>query len=149
MAVPGSNGGAGFCPEQNHVAGRGDRCLADGMSEARLPRPDSTPEQLWRDALGVQLRRMRSERRERLEETARRAGISPQYLSEVERGRKDASSEMISAILGALDSSLVEALSRITHELGAGPHRVIDIRSARGRDARPTETTGPAVSLAA
>ena len=32
----------------------------------------------------------------------RRAGISPQYLSEVERGRKDPSSEVLAAISGAL-----------------------------------------------
>lgn len=132
------------------------------MSEARFTRPDSTPEQLWRDALGAQLRRMRSERGERLDETAKRAGISPQYLSEVERGRKDASSEMISAILGALDSSLVEALGRITDEAATDPRRVIDIRTVRGWDAagrdaaeerdagaRHARTTGPTVSLAA
>jgi transcriptional regulator with XRE-family HTH domain len=124
------------------------------MSEATFPRPDSTdftPEQLWRDALGAQLRRMRFERGERLDETAKRAGISPQYLSEVERGRKDASSEMISAILGALDSSLVEALSRITHEFVATPRRVVDIRSVRerGAESRSSWPAGPAVSLAA
>lgn len=121
------------------------------MSEAILPRGDAAPDQLWRDAIGAQLRRMRSERGERLEQTARRAGISPQYLSEVERGRKDASSEMISAILGALDSTLVEAITRITHEVGTAPHRVIDIRSVRGRDAEVgrSATAGPIVSLAA
>jgi transcriptional regulator with XRE-family HTH domain len=121
------------------------------MSEARFRRPDCTPEQLWRDALGAQLRRMRSERGERLDETARRAGISPQYLSEVERGRKDASSEMISAILGALDSTLVEAVTRIAHEAGSRERRVIDIRSVRGRGAEPgpDRASGPIVSLAA
>jgi transcriptional regulator with XRE-family HTH domain len=92
---------------------------------------------------------MRTARGEHLEETARRAGISPQYLSEVERGRKDASSEMISAILGALDSSLVDALGRISRELGEG-RRVIDIRSAhrRGSETR-SRATGPGLSLAA
>jgi len=94
---------------------------------------------------------MRLERAERLEQTARRAGISPQYLSEVERGRKDASSEMISAILGALDSTLVEALTRITHEVGTAPHRVIDIGSVRGAgsDVMRSGAAGPVVSLAA
>lgn len=41
-------------------------------------------------------------------ETARRAGISTQYLSEIERGRKDASSEIIAAVAGALGYSLGE-----------------------------------------
>jgi transcriptional regulator with XRE-family HTH domain len=46
-----------------------------------------------------------------LSEVARRAGISPQYLSEVERGRKDPSSEVLAAISGALGTDLVE----VTH----------------------------------
>ena len=43
-----------------------------------------------------------------LAEVARRAGISPQYLSEVERGRKDPSSEVLAAISGALGCEVVE-----------------------------------------
>ena len=39
-------------------------------------------------------------------ETAARAGISSQYLSEIERGRKDASSEVLAAVAGALDLDL-------------------------------------------
>lgn len=48
----------------------------------------------------------------RLVDVARRAGVSPQYLSEVERGRKDASSELLSAIAGALDLTVAEVASR-------------------------------------
>ena len=36
------------------------------------------------------------------------AGISPQYLSEIERGLKEPSSEMIAAVGGALDVTLVD-----------------------------------------
>src|SRR5215469_15196915 len=54
-------------------------------------------EPLWREALGQRLRALRLAQRETLSETAGRAGISPQYLSEVERGRKEPSSEMIAA----------------------------------------------------
>ena len=39
---------------------------------------------------------------------AERAGVSTQYLSEVERGLKDPSSEMLAAIAGALDLSVRE-----------------------------------------
>nr|WP_246024068.1 helix-turn-helix transcriptional regulator [Nocardia yunnanensis] len=63
-------------------------------------------EPLWREALGAQLRALRLEQGEKLSETAGRAGISPQYLSEVERGRKEPSSEMIAALAGALGISL-------------------------------------------
>jgi transcriptional regulator with XRE-family HTH domain len=75
---------------------------------------------------------MRTARGERLDDTAARAGISPQYLSEVERGRKDPSSEMIAAVVGALESTLAEVLVRVARELAAGTTRVIDIRSTTG-----------------
>ena len=63
---------------------------------------------LWRDLLGEELRRLRHEQGRTLGETADRAGISPQYLSEIERGRKEPSSEMIAAVGGALDVTLVD-----------------------------------------
>ncbi len=44
------------------------------------------PEPLWREVLGQRLRALRACRGETLTETAERAGISPQYLSEIERG---------------------------------------------------------------
>jgi transcriptional regulator with XRE-family HTH domain len=75
-------------------------------------------EPLWREVLGDHLRELRSDRDQTLVETARRAGISPQYLSEIERGLKEPSSEMISAVAGALDSSLAEITSDISRDLG-------------------------------
>jgi len=84
-----------------------------------FPRPPKTPrpEPLWRHLLGDQLRRRRHENDETLTETAERAGVSPQYLSEVERGLKEPSSEMIAAIAGALDTSLIELTSSVAEEL--------------------------------
>ena len=55
------------------------------------------PEPLWRELVGRELRT------ERLADVAERAGVSTQYLSEVERGLKDPSSEILSAVAGALD----------------------------------------------
>ena len=75
------------------------------------------PEPLWREVLGQRLRALRAERAETLAETAERAGISPQYLSEVERGRKEPSSEMIAALAGALDTSLADLTIRVAEEL--------------------------------
>jgi DNA-binding XRE family transcriptional regulator len=86
-------------------------------SRPRLQRPASGPEPLWRHLLGDQLRRRRHERDETLGETAQKAGVSPQYLSEVERGLKEPSSEMISAIAGALDTTLVELTSGVADDL--------------------------------
>ncbi len=79
----------------------------DGAGKHRTCPPKAS-EPLWRDALGDRLRGVRHERGETLTDVARRAGVSPQYLSEVERGLKEPSSEMIAAIGGALDLTLVD-----------------------------------------
>ena len=84
-------------------------------------------EPLWRDVLGRTLRELRHEQGERLVETAARAGISPQYLSEVERGRKDPSSEMLAAIAGALRTNLVDLTRRVADELGGRRLPVVDL----------------------
>jgi transcriptional regulator with XRE-family HTH domain len=75
------------------------------------------PEPLWRQVLGSRLRALRAERGETLAETAERAGVSPQYLSEVERGRKEPSSEMIAALAGALDTTLADLTADVTEDL--------------------------------
>ncbi len=72
---------------------------------------------LWREHVGRQLRRLRTDRGETLTETAGRAGISPQYLSELERGRKDASSEMLAAVTGALGASLLDITLAVSADL--------------------------------
>jgi len=85
-------------------------------SDLPLPR-DPEQEPLWREALGDQLRRLRHERGERLADTAGRAGVSPQYLSEVERGLKEPSSEMIAALGGALGVTLVDLTIAVSRHL--------------------------------
>ena len=82
------------------------------------------PEPLWREVLGEQLRALRQEQSETLVETAARAGISPQYLSEVERGRKEPSSEMIAALAGALGTTLGELAEQVAGELRAQRQQV-------------------------
>ena len=91
-------------------------------------RPPRAPEPLWRDVMGRQLRRIRHDRGERLADTAERAGVSPQYLSEMERGLKEPSSEMIAAVAGALEIRLVDLTVAVVEELLAGTAD----RSARG-----------------
>ncbi|MEV6771827.1 helix-turn-helix transcriptional regulator [Nocardia sp. NPDC051030] len=94
-------------------------------------------EPLWREVLGEQLRSLRQQQGEKLTETAGRAGISPQYLSEVERGRKEPSSEMIAALAGALGITLFGLTQQVTEELG---RRLLTTPS---RPAMPTMTSGP------
>ena len=49
------------------------------------------------------------------------AGVSTQYLSESERGRKEPSSEVLSAVAGALGLRLVDLTARVTRQLAARP----------------------------
>ena len=78
------------------------------------------PEPLWREALGAQLRQERRQRGDRIADVAGRAGVSPQYLSEVERGRKDPSSEILSAVSGALGLSVLDLTRRAGQHLAGG-----------------------------
>ncbi|HKG48870.1 MAG TPA: helix-turn-helix transcriptional regulator [Actinomycetales bacterium] len=90
----------------------------------------SAPEPLWREVLGERLRVLRRQRGRTLSETAAQAGISPQYLSEIERGRKEPSSEMIAAVAGALGTTLVDLTSQVTDDLR--------VHQQRSRSAGPT-----------
>ena len=111
-----------------------------------LPPEPQPPEPLWREVLGQRLRALRAERGETLAETAERAGISPQYLSEVERGRKEPSSEMIAALAGALGTTLAGLAAAVTEELRA--FQVIGDRASRlDQASRMGRPSGP-VALA-
>jgi transcriptional regulator with XRE-family HTH domain len=70
-------------------------------------------EPLWRESVGRELREERLAAGKRLVDVAEAAGVSPQYLSEVERGLKDPSSELLAAIAGALGLSVVEIATRV------------------------------------
>jgi len=84
----------------------------------REPQPEPRPQEpLWREVLGRRLRALRQEQQETLSETAARAGLSPQYLSEVERGRKEPSSEMIAALAGALGTTLTGLTEQVADDL--------------------------------
>lgn len=65
---------------------------------------------LMREAIGDGLRRARTARRRTLREVSRSARVSLGYLSEVERGRKEPSSELLAAICEALDIALADLL---------------------------------------
>src|SRR6202035_2608721 len=92
---------------------------SDDMSEiSRLfPLGGQALEPLWREVLGSRLRALRTERGETLAQAAQRGCISPQYLSEVERGRKERSSEMIAALAGALDLTVAELMAETAEDL--------------------------------
>ncbi len=94
---------------------------------------DRGPDPLWRELLGRHLRATREEHGGRLVDVAERAGISPQYLSEIERGRKEPSSEMIAAITGALGIDLADLLTGVA----TGIRRLRSVAAPVGR--RPAD----------
>ena len=72
---------------------------------------------LLRRVLGDVLRRHRLRQSRTLRDVSAAAGVSLGYLSEIERGRKEASSEPLSAICGALEVSLAEVLREVSDDL--------------------------------
>ena len=72
---------------------------------------------LLRDALGETLRNARTRQSRTLRDVSNAANVSLGYLSEVERGRKEASSELLASICDALDVRLSDVLDTASHNL--------------------------------
>ncbi|MGW5241177.1 helix-turn-helix domain-containing protein [Monashia sp. NPDC004114] len=92
---------------------------------------------LLREVYGLLLRRRRLAAGRTLADVAAEAGVSMAYLSEVERGLKEPSSEVLAAICIALDSSVVHLVGAAHRELReladsvAGEGQVLDLASRR------------------
>jgi transcriptional regulator with XRE-family HTH domain len=82
---------------------------------------DQPAEPLWREAVGQELRDERQRQERTLAQVAERAGVSTQYLSEIERGRKEPSSEILGAVSGALGLRLVDLTRRVSRTLSSRP----------------------------
>ncbi|MFH8880402.1 helix-turn-helix domain-containing protein [Streptomyces californicus] len=120
---------------------------------AAAPRPGGAPpgEPLWRDLVGEVLRRERKAQGRTLKAMSEASQISLAYLSEVERGRKEASSEVLAAAARALGLTLADVLALAGERLvsltaarsrsgvsgAAGGHRSV-------RTTLPVRRTGPA-----
>ena len=120
---------------------------------------------LLRKLVGDVLRRTRQEQGRTLADVARDARVSMPYLSEIERGRKEASSEVLGAVCGALQIELADQLAFVRHDLdktrpAALDRRITADRMAAARPAaaepqraepeaaeRPMEPTASVVSL--
>src|SRR5882757_8007765 len=74
---------------------------------------------LIRRLLGDVLRRKRQDEGRTLRQLAAEARISPGYLSEIERGQKEPSSELLSSICDALNIRLSDLLREVSVDLAA------------------------------
>ncbi|MGO9779201.1 MAG: helix-turn-helix domain-containing protein [Streptosporangiaceae bacterium] len=106
--------------------------VVTGRDGPRLrPQPPARP--LLRTTLGHLLRRARRQQNRTLADVARAARVSLPYLSELERGRKEASSEILAAVCGALRIELSDLLAEAGRSLAADRARraLIEERARR------------------
>jgi len=81
---------------------------------------------LLREAIGDRLRHARTTQHRTLREVSRAARVSLGYLSEVERGRKEASSELLAAICDALELPLADLLHLVATDVSTVDVRTVD-----------------------
>ena len=106
------------------------------------PRARRRPEPLLRDVVGAVLRAERTAQGRTLADVAAVAGVSLPHLSEVERGRKEPSSEVLAAVCGALDLPLADLLRRSLLD-------VASLTSTAGSTAGSARSGGVRLSIAA
>jgi transcriptional regulator with XRE-family HTH domain len=93
-------------PEAAQPAGNRDGTVVP------IQRRRDSRDPLLRTLLGGVLRHARHDQKRSLANVAAAAGVSVPYLSEIERGRKEPSSEMLAAVCGALDLDLLDLVSK-------------------------------------
>lgn len=103
----------------------------------RQPRP------LLRTMIGSALRRTRLAQGRTLADVSAAARVSVPYLSEIERGRKEASSEVLAAICDALQIGLSGLLGSVTDTLPEAAV-VVPLSTFPARRARTGELDTPA-----
>lgn len=124
----------------------GDPVLTSRDVRDRGPRP------LLRTTIGERLRRIRRDQGRTLSDVSRVARVSVPYLSEVERGRKEASSEVLAAICDALWIDLSDLLAGVARDLAGAPAprgTVVRLSTAGGRVSSPRPAPGDARCLLA
>jgi transcriptional regulator with XRE-family HTH domain len=96
---------------------------------------------LLRTQLGSTLRGHRLRQRRTLRDVSGAALVSLGYLSEVERGQKEASSELLASICDALEVELADLLAEVSLELrGAGSGAVRSLAQPAPADTAAGET---------
>ncbi len=119
---------------------------------------------LLRHLLGDALRRLRLRQGRTLREVSASARVSLGYLSEVERGQKEASSELLAAICSALNTPLSQVLREVSDNFALAELQVEPVfadviepaiavgavADPAGQDGAPAQTApvGPVASVA-
>jgi len=99
---------------------------------------------LLRDALGETLRDARTRQNRTLRDVSTAANVSLGYLSEVERGRKEASSELLASICDALDVELSDLLDTVSRTMRSDVP--VAAGTASNKSSVITNSTKPGIS---
>lgn len=101
----------------------GDRTATVVPFPSTAPTPPADAPIGLRDALGSVLRDERRRQDRTLADVAETAAVSLPYLSEVERGRKDVSADVLTSVADALGIGVPEVLERTARRLRVGVER--------------------------
>jgi hypothetical protein len=101
----------------------------------KIAAPTGTPTHgkkmvLMRQVIGEELRRRHNEQGRTLRDVSRDAQVSLGYLSELERGQKEASSELLAAVCTALDTPLSTLLAGVSTQVARREAQMADRYSA-------------------
>lgn len=88
-----------------------------GQSDHSAPEPQDPKPIVLRHEIGEVLRDVRQRQGRTLREVSQSARVSLGYLSEVERGQKEASSELLASICAALDVPMSQMLREVADRL--------------------------------
>jgi transcriptional regulator with XRE-family HTH domain len=104
---------------------------------------------LLRDALGETLRDARTRQNRTLRDVSTAANVSLGYLSEVERGRKEASSELLASICDALELELSDVLDTASSALRVSvlPAKAAVTANSAKPGAAPEKGTGNSIRI--
>lgn len=100
-----------------------------------------------REVIGSELRRRRQDQGRTLRDVSSAASVSLGYLSEVERGQKEASSELLSSICEALQAPLSAVLADAAREVAVQEHREKPADLVRSRVVLPREMSRPSYAV--
>ncbi|MGH3423864.1 MAG: helix-turn-helix domain-containing protein [Nocardioidaceae bacterium] len=99
--------------------------------------PAHETEPLLREVFGEVLRRARRDRGRTLRTVAQASRVSLAYLSEIERGQKEASSEILGAVCTALGISVLDLVTQAHHDLAVRELRPVRVLAAPSRRGGP------------
>lgn len=101
-----------------------------------IPFPTATPpaepeaKPKAREAIGEVLREERKDQERTLAEVSEDANVSLPYLSEIERGRKEVSSDLLESVCDALGIEVADVLERSADRLRVGVDHRPELRLA-------------------